>query len=369
MKKKKEKQIKKALKFYLDANKLKYKIENNNQSAASRLYGRMILAIAINSEYDETKNIGKTLKILLLKSMMDDNAESLHNNMSKLNDGKKFYKILTSDSKAKILAQKCINREKILEYFFEVTVKEKNIFYDDFDKIYELAEEKKIPEIFGNNKEKNYEIFRFYYLNRKLKFKERTGWDNKHWNVQTEKRETVAEHVVGTIALALGLNSEFDFDIDIDKVIYTLAFHEIGEIKIGDITPFDNISPEEKEKREHEAIKSIVGNLRKKDDIVNLLFNFDKKENMDSKIEYLCDKLEADLQSKIYQDLGYHNPLSEQGNNIVFTFDKTKKMVEEGAQTAFDIWYLYDKDIYKNNKKFSKVLKYAKKKDLVNKGE
>lgn len=279
----------------------------------------------------------------------------------KIKNALEFYKFLAKDSKAKNLAEKCINRENLLEYFFETVIKEKNIDYNDFEKIYELAKEKKILGLFGDDDRKNYEIFRFYYVNRVLKSKERTGWDEKHWNIQGERREKIAEHVVGTIALALALSSEFKFDIDINKVIETLCIHEIGEIKIGDITPFDNISKEEKERREHEAILNILGNLSKSKELANLLFEFDKKESKNSKFEYLCDKIEADIQSKIYQDKGYQNPISNQENNVVFNFEKTKKMIEQGAETAFDIWYLYDKPIYKNNKKFSKILKYVKK--------
>ena len=30
------------------------------------------------------------------------------------------------------------------------------------------------------------------------------------------------------------------------------------------------------------------------------------------------------------------------------------------ASTAFDIWYLWDKDIYKNSRSFSSILEYIK---------
>ena len=48
-----------------------------------------------------------------------------------------------------------------------------------------------------------------------------------------------------------------------------LVIHELGEVVIEDITPFDNITPEEKMKKEHEAIKELlifkkVGEQKKK---------------------------------------------------------------------------------------------------------
>ena len=40
-----------------------------------------------------------------------------------------------------------------------------------------------------------------------------------------------------------------------------LVLHELGEVIIGDITPFDNITPEEKMKKEHEAMREVIGDL------------------------------------------------------------------------------------------------------------
>ena len=83
---------------------------------------------------------------------------------------------------------------------------------------------------------------RFYLLATKLKYKIRSGWDSTHWNVTSERVESVAEHVYGTLILAVGLSSEFKIDLDMEKVLKMLTIHEIGEVLIGDITPFDNIT-------------------------------------------------------------------------------------------------------------------------------
>ena len=39
-------------------------------------------------------------------------------------------------------------------------------------------------------------------------------------------------------------------------------------------------------------------------------------------------------------------------------------MLQEGAETAFDIWYLYDKDIYKDSEEFKSMLEYVKEHNL-----
>ena len=160
--------------------------------------------------------------------------------------------------------------------------------------------------------------------------------------------------------MAIGLDSEFDFGIDINRVIKMLVLHEIGEVLIGDITPFDNITAEEKYKREHEAISEIVGDLVKKDELIDLLIEFDAHETINSKFAYLCDKLEADIQAKVYQDMGLQRSLSDQENNIVFRSEKIQEMIHNGALTPFDLWYLWDKDKFEENEVFSKMLSYIK---------
>ncbi len=91
-------------------------------------------------------------------------------------------------------------------------------------------------------------------------------------------------------ALAIALKSQFGFDVDLDKVISTLCVHEIGEIKIGDITPFDNITPEQKQEIEHKAIIEVLGNLSNKDNIIDSIFEFDKRETNEAKFAHYCDK-------------------------------------------------------------------------------
>lgn len=205
-----------------------------------------------------------------------------------------------------------------------------------------------------NYKFKN--ALRFYLLATELKYKIRSGWDKNHWNITSERIESIAEHVYGTCILAISLDSEFNFEINLDKILKMLILHEIGEVIIGDITPFSNITPKEKEAKEHEAIIKIVGNLINKDEIISLLFEFDEKKTKEAIFAYYCDKLEADIQSKVYQDKGYHNSLDNQLNNKVFKNEKAKKIVKNGAKTAFDIWYEWDKSIYSDNEIFTKML-------------
>ena len=95
-----------------------------------------------------------------------------------------------------------------------------------------------------NEKIKN--LLEFYLLATELKDKIRRGW--KIWNIDRERVESVAEHIYGTCILAISIDSEFELDIDIYKVVMMIVLHEIEEIKIGDLTPFDKVTKEEKRK-------------------------------------------------------------------------------------------------------------------------
>lgn len=201
----------------------------------------------------------------------------------------------------------------------------------------------------------------FYLLATKLKYKIRSGWNNEHWNIQAERRESVAEHIYGTCILAISLYPYSDVKIDLNKTLKMLVIHELGEVIAPDITPFDNISKEEKLKLEHDAILKVVGDLVSKDELIQLILEFDEGKTNEAHFAFQCDKLDADIQSKLYQDKGLHRPLNAQKNNVVMNSSRVQKIIEDGAKTAFDVWYEYDKDLYDENSIFEKALEYIKK--------
>lgn len=359
--------LRNAINFYMLANNLKYITNDGYQSVADQIYESMILATAINSEYNKVENLGTTLRMILLGAISEYYNEELRDILKKMNDGDlyaldtcEYYKSEDFHNKNGRFAWDCTIAEHKMEYFFEKFIVEEKIQTENVEELYVIAKNHGLTDNLGNDEKKNFEIFRFYYLNRVLKKKIRCGWDSNHWNVSSDRVERISEHVVGTIALATAFASEFDFHIDLDKVNSVLCIHEVGEINIGDITPFDGITPEQKQEIEHKAIIEVIGNLSKQNDMVNSIFEFDMQETNEAKFAHYCDKLEADIQAKVYQDMGCQHSLSEQQNNVVFKSSKIQKMIQDGATTAFDIWYEWDKSIYIDEPIFSKTLKYIK---------
>lgn len=148
-----------------------------------------------------------------------------------------------------------------------------------------------------SNKPKN--VVEYYVLCNKLKSLIRKGWLD--WKVDKERLESVAEHVYGVQMLALAIYSEYEYDVDISKVIMMLAIHELEEIIIKDQTAWD-ISKEEKNIIGHKAIEDILKNLNLKETFKKLILEFDEKTTKESIFAYMCDKLECDIQSKIYEE-------------------------------------------------------------------
>ena len=203
------------------------------------------------------------------------------------------------------------------------------------------------------SKEEN--VLRYYVLCNKLKDIVRTGW--KDWNVKRERIESIAEHIYGTQMLAIAMKSEYQYDIDIEKVILMLAVHELEEIIIGDLTLFQ-ITKEEKEKMGHNAIEKVLERLMDKEKIKELIIEFDERKTKEALFAYHCDKLECDIQCKIYDEENCVD-LNEQQSNKSFQDEKVKELLEK-EKTWSGMWLMFGQNKYGYDENFTSVSNYAK---------
>ncbi len=201
---------------------------------------------------------------------------------------------------------------------------------------------------------KSENVINYYVLCNKLKNITRTGW--KNWNVEKERLESVAEHIYGVQMLALAIYSEYKCDIDISKVILMLSIHELGEIKIGDLTQFQ-ISKEEKAKLEYEAVKDVASSLLIKDELIDLFLEFESRNTKESLFAHYCDKLECDLQAKLYGEEGLVD-LSHQENNKIMDNDRVRSLLERGMSWE-EMWLNFGQQTYNYDDNFKDVSNYA----------
>ena len=206
-------------------------------------------------------------------------------------------------------------------------------------------------------KEEN--VIRYYVICNKLKDTIRTGW--KDWNVQKERIESVAEHIFGTQMLAIAMKSEFNYDIDIMKVVFMLAIHELGETIIGDLTQFQ-ISKEEKMKIEHDAVHKILKDLVDGEELENLFLEFDEKKTKEAIFAYNCDKLECDIQSKLYEK---YVDLNKQEGNTTFNNSEVQALLKDNNSFS-DMWIKFGQKKYNYDENFMAVSNYVLNNDIEN---
>jgi putative hydrolase of HD superfamily len=94
----------------------------------------------------------------------------------------------------------------------------------------------------------------FFSVIGKLKTLKRTGWvDN-----EIPLPESVADHMYRMSMLSFLITDE---QVNRDELIKICLMHDVAEAKVGDITPYDGVSKEEKRRLEEAAIREILGDI------------------------------------------------------------------------------------------------------------
>ena len=202
------------------------------------------------------------------------------------------------------------------------------------------------------SKESN--VVGFYVLCNKLKDVIRTGWLD--WHVDRNRIESVAEHIYGVQMLAIAIQSEYNYEIDLKKVIMMIAVHELEEIEIGDLTHFQ-ISKEEKNVIGHKAVDKVLENLSSKEDIKSLVMEFDERKTKEALFAHYCDKLECDIQSKLYDEENCVD-INNQDDNKSASHPKVKQLLEKGFSFS-EMWMKYGQERYDYDENFTSISNFV----------
>ena len=205
-------------------------------------------------------------------------------------------------------------------------------------------------------------LLKFYLLATQLKDKIRRGWEI--WNIDRERIESVAEHIYGTCILAIAIDSEFDLNIDLYKVIMMLVLHEIEEVKIGDLTPWDKVTREEKRRLGKQAVQEVLDTLTKKVTYIELIEEFENMETKESIFAKMCDKLEADIQCKLYCEENSVD-IHRKENEHLLDDTRVKNLLNKGEKTVADLFIENDRPVF-TEKVFEDIADFIKKNELLN---
>ena len=213
------------------------------------------------------------------------------------------------------------------------------------------------------NTEKIQNIIHFYILASTLKDKIRNGW--KVWHIERERVESVAEHIYGTCMLAIAIDSEYDFNIDLMKVIKMLVIHELEEIEIKDFTPFDKITNEEKRKIGKVAVEDVLKDLTKKEELIKLIEEFENMKTKESIFAKMCDKLESDIQCKLYCE-EHCLDVNKSENKPILEDERIQNLIEDGSKTISDFFVEnHKKEILDQDQIFEEIADYIKNNTLL----
>ena len=161
-------EIRKSLDFYVKSNELKNKIidEPNNYSVADHLFGSMILATAIDSEFKETSNLSKVYRMLFLAEF-----SNLYPNydFENLKLGKQYVHEIEEARDTNIEDGKLVFKYKKLDFLLTKLIKDKENYISPTELIKEGSII--ISSLCSKQPYECEEIFKFYYLNFRLKNK------------------------------------------------------------------------------------------------------------------------------------------------------------------------------------------------------
>lgn len=204
-------------------------------------------------------------------------------------------------------------------------------------------------------KEKIETTVNYYKLCNKLKDTIRKG--PIVWNAKRKRIESVAEHIYGVQMLALSIYYQFGYELDIMKVIYMLAIHELEEIEIGDLAFFET-TKEEKLIKGKEATDYILKDFLGKSEITLLLDEYNERQSTEAIFAHHCDKLECDIQMKLYDQEGCFD-LNNQLNNPIINNPDVKKVLDS-EKSISNAWIEFDRSKYEDDKNFIEIINYLK---------
>ncbi|HEX8906312.1 MAG TPA: HD domain-containing protein [Longimicrobiaceae bacterium] len=138
-------------------------------------------------------------------------------------------------------------------------------------------------------------LLRFFHLAGRLKDTPRAGWALRG----IPAPESVAEHSHRVALLALVLAPRAAPPLDVGRCVAMALVHDLAESLVGDITPYDGVSADEKRRREDAAIREMA-TLAGDASLAELWREYDAAETAEARFVKELDKLETVLQAAEY---------------------------------------------------------------------
>ena len=138
---------------------------------------------------------------------------------------------------------------------------------------------------------------KFFSTVGKLKTLKRTGWVNH----DVFEPESVADHMYRMSMLGFLIT---DTAVNKDRLIKVCLVHDLAESIVGDITPYDGVTKEQKRKLEQDAMKLIlddIGNAAVADELMGLWLEYEEGTSPEAEVAKQLDKYEMIVQADEYE--------------------------------------------------------------------
>jgi len=151
----------------------------------------------------------------------------------------------------------------------------------------------------------------FLFVCGRLKTEKRTGWVNHHVKLP----ESISDHMYRMSIISFLVK---DPTIDKEKCIKLSLLHDMAEALVGDITPWQGITKEEKHKMEKEAMKEITRSLPDAvgSELYQLWNEYESQATAEAKLVKDFDRLDMIVQAFEYE--------KAQGLHLQSFFDSTE---------------------------------------------
>ena len=142
-------------------------------------------------------------------------------------------------------------------------------------------------------------LARVYAQWNQLKQLYRQGWLRR--GIPAQRCESVAEHTLGVAVLTLLLVDSCFPELDREVALAMALLHDLGEVYAGDLTPADDVPPEEKHRLERASIVRVLGELAHGQEYIGLWEEYERGDMPEARLVRQVDRLEMGLQAYLYE--------------------------------------------------------------------
>ncbi|KAG1722650.1 hypothetical protein EDD22DRAFT_831291 [Suillus occidentalis] len=164
------------------------------------------------------------------------------------------------------------------------------------------------PPLYASTGDAAIDRLAFFHVLERLKTQKRTGWVRQAypplvWHGSlTRVSDSISDHMYRMAILAMCTS---DSTLDVSKCVMMAVVHDLAEAQVGDITPREGISKQEKQRLEAGAMRNFVHDMLHGSPaalrIEALWKEYEEGETNEAKFVKDLDRLEMALQAREYE--------------------------------------------------------------------